>query len=326
MVDSFNNKKVLITGGLGFIGSNLAIRLVDLGAEVTIIDSLIPQYGGNLFNIEPISGRVKINYSDIRNEYSNDLLIKDKDYIFNLAGQSSHMDSLREPFTDLEINTTSQLKLLESCKRTNPTVKIIYASTRQIYGRANYLPVDERHPIAPIDVNGINKYAGEQYHMLYDQLYDMSCVSLRLTNTYGPRMRVKDERQTFLGVWISNFLTQEKIAVWGGEQLRDYNYIDDVVEAMLLCAAREVCRGKVYNLGNDEVLSLKQTAECFSEGEPSHYKVTPFPKGRKKIDIGDYYADYGRFMEDTGWEPKVRFSEGIGKTLAYYKEHLNKYL
>src|SRR5512137_1818693 len=216
------NKDCLITGGLGFIGSNLARRLLDLGAEVTLVDSLIPEYGGNLFNIAGIEDRVRVNISDVRDEHSMCALVQGQDYLFNLAGQTSHLDSMTDPNTDLEINCRAQLSILEACRKHNPSIKVVYASTRQIYGKPDYLPVDERHLLHPTDVNGINKMAGEWYHILYNNVYSLRAVSLRLTNTYGPRMRVKDARQTFLGIWLNQVLKGEPILVYGdGKQLRD---------------------------------------------------------------------------------------------------------
>jgi UDP-glucose 4-epimerase len=231
------NADCLITGGLGFIGSNLARRLVELGARVTLVDSLVPEYGGNLFNVAGIEDRVRVNIADVRDEYSMDYLVQGRDFLFNLAGQTSHLDSMRDPYTDLEINCRAQLSILEACRKQNPRVKIVYASTRQIYGKPDYLPVDERHLLHPADVNGINKMAGEWYHILYNNVYAIRAVSLRLTNTYGPRMRVKDARQTFLGIWMRRLIENETVEVWGdGSQLRDFNYVDDVVDAMLLAA------------------------------------------------------------------------------------------
>jgi UDP-glucose 4-epimerase len=227
---------VLVTGGLGFIGSNLARRLVQLGAEVLLIDSLVPEYGGNLFNIAGIEDRVTVNISDVRDEHSLRYLVRDRDYLFNLAGQTSHLDSMQDPFTDLEINCRAQLSILEVCRRHNPSVKVVFASTRQIYGRPDYLPVDEQHLLRPVDVNGINKMAGEWYHILYNNVHGVRAAALRLTNTIGPHMRVKDARQTFVGVWIRNLLEDRDIEVWGGDQLRDFTYVDDAVDALLLAA------------------------------------------------------------------------------------------
>src|SRR5574337_135773 len=236
--DTFRDQPALITGGLGFIGSNLARRLADLGARVTVLDSLIPQYGGKLFNLSGYEDRIRVNIADVRDEYSMDYLVRGQAYIFNLAGQVSHLDSMRDPYTDLEVNCRSQLSILEACRHYNPAVRIVYSGTRQIYGKPQYLPADERHPVDPVDINGVNKVAGEWYHMVYHRAYGLRTTSLRLTNTYGPRMRVVDARQTFLGVWLRRLLEGQPLRVYGtGAQKRDFNYVDDVVDALLLAAA-----------------------------------------------------------------------------------------
>ena len=237
MSEFYRGKRVLITGGAGFIGSNLAIRLVDLGARVQIVDSMLPAYGADLANIEPIRGKVRLNFSDIRDRHSLGYVIKDEDLIFSLAGQVSHMDSMQDPMTDLEINCRSQLSLLECCRHGNPDVKIVFASTRQIYGRPEYVPVDERHPLNPVDVNGINKLAAEMYYTLYHDVYSIPTVSLRLTNTYGPRMDLKSAGKGFVGVFVRMALAGETIRIFGdGTQRRDFNYVDDVVQALLVSA------------------------------------------------------------------------------------------
>jgi UDP-glucose 4-epimerase len=324
---TFANKNILITGGLGFIGSNLAARLVELGADVTLVDSLIPEYGGNLFNIAPIRERVQINIADVRDEFSMDYLVQGRDYLFNLAGQTSHLDSMNNPYKDLDINCRAQLSILEACRKQNPRVKIVYASTRQIYGKPDYLPVDERHPLHPTDVNGINKMAGEWYHIVYNNVYGVRAVSLRLTNTYGPRMRVKDARQTFLGIWIKKILSGEPIQVFGdGMQIRDFNYVDDVVEAILLVAAADQANGQIYNLGSDETINLRDLAarlvEIHGHGE---YQMVPFPPDRKVIDIGDYYADYRLIQGKLGWRPRVNLNQGLKRTLDYYARNREHY-
>jgi len=253
---------VLITGGLGFIGSNLARQPVEWGANVVLVDSLIPEYGGNMRNIAGFEDRLKVGIVDIRDEQGMLYLIQGKDFLFNLAGQNSHLDSMLDPYTDLDINCKSQLLILEGCRKKNPKVKIVYASTRQIYGSPDYLPVDEKHLLHPTDVNGINKMAGEWYHILYNNVYGIRSCSLRLTNTYGPRMRVKDARQTFLGWWIRQAIEGQEIKIYGnGGQLRDFNYVDDVVEAMLMVAAQEQANGKIFNLGDDQPISLLETAK-----------------------------------------------------------------
>ena len=325
-MNSFIRQKVLITGGLGFIGTNLARRLVDLGACVTLVDSLIPEYGGNLFNIADIKDSVCVNIADVRDEHSMRYLIQGQDYLFNLAGQTSHMDSMQEPYTDLEINARAQLSILEACRKYNPQIKIVFASTRQIYGQPDYLPVDERHLLRPMDVNGINKMAGEWYHILYNNVYGIRACALRLTNTYGPRMRVKDARQTFLGIWIRLVVEGKPFEVWGGEQLRDFTYVDDAVEAFLLAATRDEANGQMFNLGGCEVMSLQELADLLVQANGSgSYQIRTFPPDRKRIDIGDYYADDRRIRSELGWVSRVNLQEGLARTLAYYREHLEHY-
>lgn len=323
----FEDKKVLITGGLGFIGSNLARRLVKLGARVTLVDSLIPLHGGNHFNIEDIRDHVTVNISDVRDPHAFTHLLRSQDYLFNLAGQTSHLDSMEDPQTDLNINANAQLSILEACRRTNPEVKLVFASTRQVYGKPKYLPVDEKHPIDPVDVNGINKLAGEGYHLIYNKVYGIRSCVLRLTNTYGPRMRVKDARQTFLGLWVHDLLHGKPLQVFGdGIQLRDFSYVDDCVEALLLSASTETSNGKLYNLGGLEVISLKDLAILMTkQGYGGSFELVSFPPERKIIDIGDYYADCSLIKRELGWSPLVRLSDGLTRTLQYYEEHGHHY-
>lgn len=327
LAEAFAGRNVLITGGLGFIGSNLARALVAADARVTLIDSLVPEYGGLLHNIAGIEDRVRLNISDVRDEHSLRYLVRNQDVLFNLAGQTSHLDSMRDPYTDLEINCRSQLSILEACRHGNPDARIVFASTRQIYGRPVRLPVDEQHPINPVDVNGVNKTAGEWYHLLYGEVYGMRTCALRLTNTFGPRMRVKDARQTFLGVWIRRALEDGVIEVFGdGSQLRDFTYVDDAVAAFLLAAATERAVGRTYNLGGDEPVSLLDLAELVVElAHSGRTRVVPFPPDRKAIDIGDFYADYGLAERELGWRPAVGLQDGLRRTIAYYREHGGHY-
>src|SRR5882672_8210733 len=253
---AFKGKRLLITGGLGFIGSNLTRALVALGAKVTILDSLIPEYGGNRRNLRGLERQVDLNLSDVRDRHSLPEFLRGQHFLFNLAGQTSHMDSMTDPETDLEINCRAQLTLLEACRKHNPKLRVVFASTRQIYGRPDYLPVDEKHPLRPVDVNGINKLAGEAFHLLYQRVYGMKATALRLTNTIGPRMRVKDARQTFVGVWIRRLVEGQPFEVWGGEQLRDFTYVDDAVDAFLLSASRREAEGQVFNLGGPPPVTL----------------------------------------------------------------------
>lgn len=323
----FKGKNILITGGLGFVGSNLARRLVEHEARVTLVDSLIPEYGGNLFNIAGIEDKVRVNISDVRDHHSMKYLVQGQDYLFNLAGQTSHMDSMQAPEIDLEINCRAQLSILEACRQHNPQIKIVFASTRQIYGKPDYLPVDEKHLLRPTDVNGINKMAGEWYHILYNNVYGIRACALRLTNTYGPRMRVKDARQTFLGIWVKLLLEGRPFEVWGGGQLRDFTYVDDAVEAFLLAAAREEANGQIFNLGGCEVVSLQDLAGALvAANGGGAFEAREFPADRKRIDIGDYYADDRRIRSELGWEPRIRLEEGLARTLAYYRSNMENYL
>ncbi|MBE2200512.1 MAG: NAD-dependent epimerase/dehydratase family protein [Anaerolinea sp.] len=326
--DHFHGKHILITGGLGFIGSNLARRLAHLGADVLLVDSLIPEYGGNLFNLDGARDQVRVNIADVRDEHGMRYLVQGQDYIFNLAGQVSHTDSMTDPYTDLEINARSQLSILEACRHGSPNAKVIFASTRQIYGRPEYLPVDERHPLQPVDVNGINKLAGEWYHIVYHNVYGLKTVSLRLTNTYGPRMRVKDARQTFIGWWIRQLVEGRPLQIFGdGLQVRDFNYVDDVVDVLLLVAMHDAATGQIYNLGSDDPINLINLAELMIaiNGHGS-YEIIPFPPDRKRIDIGDFYGDYRKIRSKLGWQPQINLREGLTRTLAYYQEHLAHYI
>ncbi len=322
------DKRILITGGLGFIGSNLAVRVLAEGAEsVTIVDSLVPEYGGNLFNVDGIRDRVTVNVSDVRDAHSFKHLVRHADILFNLAGQTSH--SMVDPHTDLDINCKAQLSILEACRKENPEVIVVFASTRQIYGKPDYLPVDEKHLIRPVDVNGVNKAAGENYHILYHNVYGIRTSVLRLTNTYGPKMRIRDARQTFLGVWIKQILTGQPFEVWEGKQLRDFTYVDDCVEALIQCTAVEEADGGVFNLGGvGEPVSLDQLSQLWVEanGGKGSFVRKEFPRERKAIDIGDYYSDISLINRKVGWAPRVPLAEGLARTLGYYRQHLEHYL
>ena len=324
----YRDAQVMITGGVGFIGSALARRLVEAGARVTLVDSLIPEYGGNLFNIAGLEDKLRVNIADVRDEHGMRYLMRGQDYLFNLAGQTSHLDSMKNPFADLDINCRAQLSILEACRQFNPGIRVVFASTRQLYGKPEYLPVDEAHPLRPVDVNGINKMAGEWYHVLYNNVYGIRACALRLTNTYGPGMRVVDARQTFLGIWIRQILEGKPITVYGdGMQLRDFNYVDDVVDAMLMAALDPAAAGQVYNLGGAERIGLLALAELLVElnGEGSAALV-PFPPERKAIDIGDYYGKFDKISGELGWQPGVDLRAGLARTLAYYKTNLEHYV
>ncbi|MGI9193678.1 MAG: NAD-dependent epimerase/dehydratase family protein, partial [Actinomycetota bacterium] len=300
---------------------------VQIGATVVLVDSLVPEYGGNLFNVAGLEDKLTINISDIRDEHSMHYLVQGQDFVFNLAGQTSHLDSMTDPYTDLEINCRAQLSILEACRKNNATAKIVFASTRQIYGRAESLPVDEKQLLRPVDVNGINKMAGESYHILYNDVYKVRTTALRLTNTYGPRMRVKDARQTFLGIWIRRVLEKRPFEVWDGDQLRDFTFVEDAVDALLAAALTDEVNGRVFNLGGNRTVSLKELADLLISvnGEGS-FELRSFPKARKRIDIGDYYADFSLISSVLGWAPRVTLEDGLASTLDYYRHTLQHYL
>jgi len=327
MKNEFAGARVLITGGLGFIGSNLARRLNSLGADITVVDSLLPDYGGNRYNVEGISDQLQINISDVRDTHSLRSLVQGKDYLFNLAGQTSHLDSMLNPMPDLEINCQAQLSILETCRVHNPRIKIVFASTRQIYGRPDHLPVAESHPLNPVDVNGINKMAGEKYHLLYNDIHGIPATALRLTNTIGPRMRIKDARQTFVGLWVRQILEGQPISVWGGQQLRDFTDVEDAVDAFLLAAANPSTNGQVYNLGGSEVVDLISVAKLMVEVNGSgKYEIRDFPADRRAIDIGDYYGDFSKIRTALGWTPKRSLRETVESTPRYFRDSMPHYV
>jgi UDP-glucose 4-epimerase len=328
--DGYRGVRVLVTGGLGFIGSHLAQKLVALGAHVTLVDSLIPEYGGNPYNVREFADRVQINYSDIRDPWSIRHLVQEKDYIFNLAGQVSHIDSMQDPQTDLDINCKSQLSLLEACRENNSDVRIVFAASRQQYGRPLTVPVTEEHPLVPVDVNGINLVAGERFHLLYHEVYGIRAVSLRLTNTYGPHLLMKHDRQGFITTFLRRAIHGDPIRVFGdGTQLRDFTYIADAVDAFLAVALTEIAYGDAFNVGGLRPVPLHEVARLCQElaggGEGRRVETAPWPPDRKRIDIGSVYVDHGRLSDTTGWQPTVDLREGLARTIAFYAAHGEHY-
>jgi UDP-glucose 4-epimerase len=327
-LDFYRGRRIMITGGVGFIGSNLARRLVDLGAEILLVDSLIPEYGGNLFNIRDIAERVRLNIADVRMQTTMEALVRDRDVIFNLAGQVSHIDSMRDPYTDLEINCRAQLSILEACRKYNTNVRVVFAGTRQVYGRPDYLPVDERHLVRPADINGVNKAAGEYYHLLYNNVFDVRACSLRLTNVYGPRQLIKHNRQGFIGWFIRLALEGREIQVFGdGSQLRDFVYVDDAADAFLRAGASSVCDGDVFNVGGDAPISLRDLVQVLVRvaGRGSA-RFVDWPADKKRIDIGSFYSDSTKFRTTAGWQPEVALEDGLRQTLSFYRAHLDEYV
>jgi UDP-glucose 4-epimerase len=324
----YRGRRVLITGGLGFIGSNLARALADLGADVLVVDSLIPDYGGHLFNIAGYEDRVHVNIADVRQSTTMNYLVRDREVIFNLAGQVSHIDSMRDPHTDLEINCRSQLTILEACRQRNPATKVVFAGTRQIYGRPDHLPVDETHLVRPTDINGINKAAGEYYHMVYNNVFGVRACSLRLTNVFGPRQLIRHNRQGFIGWFIRLALEGKEIQVYGdGSQLRDFVYVDDVADAFLRAGACDECNGDVFNVGGTQAISHRDLVTLLiEEAGRGSVRYVEWPPEKARIDIGSFYSDSTKFSRTTGWDPMVDLREGFRRTLAYYREHLDRYL
>jgi UDP-glucose 4-epimerase len=326
-LDFYAGRRVMITGGLGFIGSNLARRLVDLGADVILVDSLVPDYGGNLHNVADIRERATVNVADIRSEWAINYLVQRRDVIFNLAGQVSHIDSMTEPRTDLEINCRAQLTLLEAARRHNPGVKVVFASTRQIYGKPKYLPLDEDHLVTPTDVNGINKAAGERYHLLYNDVHGLRATALRLTNTYGPRMLMSHSRQGFLPWFVRLAMDDQDITLYGdGAQQRDFTYVDDAVDAFLRVGAADAANGEVFNLGGLRPYSLREVAELVIEvAGRGRLKIVPFPAEKKAIEVGSVYSSHEKIGRALGWRPTVGLEEGLARMVAYYRQHRDHY-
>jgi len=327
MNNFFAKKRVLITGGMGFIGSNLAHVLVGLKAKVLIVDSMFPLYGGNVFNVKNIEGKCKIIIEDIGTQLLMNRLVKNQDVIFSLAGQVSHVDSLERPFQDLKNNCQAQLSLLEACKKHNPEAKIVFSGTRGQYGKYAYLPVDEKHPTNPIDINGINKMAAESYYLLYYRNYGLRTVSLRLTNTYGPRQQMKNTAQGFLNFFIRSAIDGKDIKIFGkGTQIRDFNYIDDVTDAFLMAAASKDSDGKIFNLGSNMPVSIADVAKLVIELCGSgRIKHVSFPERYKMTEVGNYVSNNMKIKKILGWKPKIFLREGLTKTVQYYKKYKKHY-
>jgi UDP-glucose 4-epimerase len=324
----YHDRRVMITGGLGFIGSTVAHQLVALGARVLIVDSLIPEYGGNYFNIAGIEDRVRVNIADVRQQSTMNYLVREQDVIFNLAGQVSHIDSMQDPYTDLEINCRAQLFILEACRRYNPSAKVVFAGTRQVYGHPETLPVTEEHLVRPTDVNGINKAAGEYYHLVYNNVFGVRACSLRLTNVYGPRQLIKHNRQGFIAWFIRLALEDREIQIYGdGSQRRDFVYVDDAADAFLRAGASDASNGQVFNVGGLEPITHRDLVELLiSVAGTGRYRFVEWPPEKKAIDIGDFYADSSRIRRTLGWQPAVPLADGFRRTLEYYRAHLHRYV
>jgi UDP-glucose 4-epimerase len=326
-LEFYRGRRVMITGGLGFIGSNLAWRLADLGADILLVDSLIEDYGGNLFNVSGLEGRVRVNVADVRQPTTMNYLVRDREVIFNLAGQVSHIDSMRDPYNDLEINCRSQLTVLEACRRYNPAVKVVFAGTRQVYGRPERLPVGEDQLVRPTDINGINKAAGEYYHLVYNNVFGVRACSLRLTNVYGPRQLIRHNRQGFIGWFIRLAIEGREIQIFGdGLQLRDFVFVDDAADAFLRAGASDRCNGEVFNVGGAQPVShLELVTLLIDVAGAGTYRLVDWPPEKKAIDIGSFFADSSRVRATLGWEPQVSLRDGLARTIDFYRAHFEKY-
>lgn len=326
--DMYAGARVLVTGGLGFLGSNLAFSLARAGAHVTLVDSLLPQYGGDPKNIDGIVGDVTVSYTDVRDVYAMAYLIGRHEFIFNFAGQVSHRDSMNDPMTDLEINTRAPLSLLETVRRNNPEATVVYAGTRQVYGRPEYLPVDEKHPLRPTDANGVSNLASEMYHHLYAEVYGIRAISLRMTNTYGPRQRLRGTTQAFVPIFVRKALEDETITIFGdGSQRRDFVYVDDAVDAFLRAGLSDSATGQSLNLGHPQPMSLRDFGRQLCEiAGGGRVELAPWPPEYEQIDIGDYYGSFDLARRVLGWEPVVDVTEGLQKTVDFYRANLDQYV
>jgi len=321
-------QRVLVLGGLGFFGSNIVHKCVGLGAEVTVFDAMIEPYGFNLANLKGIEKKVGLLKQDMRNFGDLSKAVKEKDLIFNCAGQVSHVDSMKEPFLDIELNIVANLNLLEACRKFNGNAKIVYAGTRAQVGKAEYTPIDEKHPTNPVDVYGIDKLTAEKYLLLYSSAYGIKGVSIRSTNGFGPRHQMKHGLYGILNWFIRLALEGKTISVYGtGEQLRDYLYIDDIVNAMVSCGQSEKANGQIYNVSSGKGIKfiemVKKIIEFSGKGK---YELKPFPEERKMIETGDVVLSYKKINRELGWEPLTSFDDGLKKTIDFYKKHLKEYV
>ncbi|HJY64986.1 MAG TPA: GDP-mannose 4,6-dehydratase [Ignavibacteria bacterium] len=325
--NTFNNKQILITGGLGFIGSNLAIRLVQLGAKITLIDAMIPEYGGNIYNIESIKDKVTVNFADVRDVHIMNYIVRDKDYIFHLASQVSHVKSLTDPYPDIDINIKGTAVLLEACKKNNTNAVIIRAGTRGQYGNAKLLPVNEEAPTNPKGIYEISLLTAEKMMQVYSDIHKLKCVMLRLTNIYGPRSQMKSPDFGVVNWFIRLALDKQTIKVFGnGKIKRDFLYIDDCVDAMLLTASNKKCYGEIFNVGHDKPSNfLELTKIICSIVKGSSWEYAPFSKERKAQEPGDFYSDITKINSYTGWKPHSGLQDGLQNTIKYYKQHRSKY-
>jgi len=327
-LSSVAGRRCLVTGGLGFIGSNLALALAGAGADVTVVDACYPRHGANPANLDDPAGEgIRRITADLADTALRPAL-EGVELVFNLAGQVSHVDSMNDPVFDLDVNTRSQVAFLEALRWASPGATVVYTSTRQLFGRPQYLPVDEAHPVQPVDVNGISKHAAEQFHLLYRERYGLAASVVRLTNVFGPRQRLRDDFQGFLPIFVRRALLGQPISLFGdGAQERDCLYVDDVVDCLVRAATTPEAAGEVFNVGNDEHLSLRVIAELIvAAAGAGTVELVPWPPDRDAIDIGSYFGDSSKAKRMLGWTPEIPFADGIARTVDFYRAHLARYL
>lgn len=327
MKSHFEGRHVLITGGLGFIGSNLAIQLVEMGAKVTLVDAMLPEYGGNLFNIAPVRDRVTVNFGDICDQHAMNWLVRDMDYVFHLAGQVSHVMSLQDPFPDIEFNIKGTTVLMEALKNTNRSARLIYTGTRGQYGPAVKLPVDEEAPTNPKGLYEISNLTAEKIIKFYNDVHGIRSVMLRLTNVYGPRAQMKHSRYGVVNWFVRLAIDNQTIPIFGdGQTLRDYLYVDDCVEGLLMAAECDAAVGEIFNLGIDVPTTLVELAQTIiAVAGTGRWEFAPYTPERKAQEPGDFYSDISKIRRIIGWNPRTGLADGLRQTTAYYRQHKENY-
>ncbi|MBI5368933.1 MAG: NAD-dependent epimerase/dehydratase family protein [Planctomycetes bacterium] len=324
---SYAGARVLVTGGLGMIGSTLAHRLVPLGARVTLVDACIEPYGANLFNLEGIRERVAVNITDIRDRESMKTLVKGQDVVFNLAGQVSHNDSLENPYLDAEINYIGHLNVLECLRRNNPRAVVVHAGSRLQFGRIDRTPVDESHPLRPKTPYALHKTAAENLYLFYAEIHRQPCICFRIANPYGPRSQMRHSKYSMINWFLRQAMEDKPIKVFGdGEQIRDYIYVEDLAEALLAAAATPECRGQVYNVGSGVGSKFRDMVRTIVEGVGAgRAEHVPWPQDYVNVETGDYVTDTRKLCAATGWQPRTGLTEGVRLTIEYYRRHRAQY-
>jgi nucleoside-diphosphate-sugar epimerase len=323
----WKEKRVVVFGGAGMIGSTVVNLLVRNGAMVTVVDAMLPLYGGNLFNLEEVKDKIVFVQGDIRDEELVRRSVRDKEIVFNFAAQVSYVRSNREPFLDLDINCKGTLNILESCKKDNPYAKILFASSRFVYGTIEYNPVDEKHPFNCLSIYGIHKLASEKYHIFYHSAYGLDTVCLRISNPYGPRQQMKHNEWGIVNWFVRLAMEKKPLTVYGsGSQSRDYIYVEDIAKAFISAAESPKTKGSIYNVGIGKGRSFIDMAKIIAKNiEGTLIDQVEWPKDRYFVETGDYIANIKRIVEDTNWQPEIDLEEGIRRTVDYYQKYKEYY-